>query len=231
MAATRLPGKPLRLIAGVAMIERVYRGAAACPLLPRVVVATDSGEIQAFCQARQIPCHLTSPDHPSGTDRVWQVASELGAAAAVNIQGDEPLVRPEMIATLIDTLFAAPDTEVATIYTAASAAEATMPSVCKLVTDERGRALYFSRAAIPYPREGTPAYKKHLGFYAYSRRALDAFHAWPPAPLEEHERLEQLRFLYHGGAIACAETPFDTIGVDTAEDLAAVERILASPPR
>jgi len=231
MASTRLPGKPLRLIAGVAMIERVYRGAAACPLLPRVVVATDSGEIQAFCQARSIPCHLTSPDHPSGTDRVWQVASELGAAAAVNIQGDEPLVRPEMITTLIDTLFAAADTEVATIYTAASAAEAAAPSVCKLVTDERGRALYFSRAAIPFAREGAPAYKKHLGFYAYSRRALDAFHAWPPAPLEEHERLEQLRFLHHGVAIACAATPFDTVGVDTLEDLTEVERILTSPPR
>jgi 3-deoxy-manno-octulosonate cytidylyltransferase (CMP-KDO synthetase) len=158
---------------------------------------------------------------------VWEVARALDAAAAVNIQGDEPLVRPEMIGTLVEALFAAPETEVATIYTAAAAGEEQQPSVCKLVTDERGRALYFSRAAIPYPREGAPAYKKHRGFYAYWRQALEAFHGWPPSPLEEHERLEQLRFLHHGVEIACAETPFDTIGVDTAEDLAAVERRLA----
>lgn len=227
MASTRLPGKPLRLIAGVAMIERVYRGAAACPLLPRVVVATDSDEIAAFCRQRSIPCQMTASTHESGTDRVWEVARALDAAAAVNIQGDEPLVRPEMIGTLVEALFAAPETEVATIYTAAAPGEEQLPSVCKLVTDERGRALYFSRAAIPYPREGAPAYKKHLGFYAYARRALEAFHGWPPSPLEQHERLEQLRFLHHGVPITCAATPFDTVGVDTAEDLAAVERLLA----
>jgi 3-deoxy-manno-octulosonate cytidylyltransferase (CMP-KDO synthetase) len=227
MTATRLPGKPLRLIAGVPMIQRVYEGVASCPQLRQVLVATDSDEIAAFCRTRQIPFHMTSPDHPSGTDRVWQVVEDLGAAAAVNIQGDEPMVRPEMIATLVAALFARPETEVATLYTPVSAEEAQAPSACKLVLDEAGRALYFSRAPIPYPREGAPGYLKHLGFYAYSRRALNAFHQWPPAPLEQIERLEQLRFLHHGLAIAAAETPFNTIGIDTPEDLAEAERRLA----
>jgi len=220
MGATRLPGKPLRLIAGVPMIQRVYEGAAQCARLREVVVATDGDEIADFCRGRGIPFRLTSPSHPSGTDRVWQVVNELGAEAAVNIQGDEPMVRGEMLDALVDALFDASDIEVASLYTPVGTAAAQAASACKVVVDERGRALYFSRAPIPYPREGTPVYKKHLGYYAYSRAALDRFHAWPPSELEQHERLEQLRFLHHGVAIAMAETPFDTIGVDTEEDLA-----------
>lgn len=220
MGATRLPGKPLRAIAGVPMIQRVYEGAARSARLREVVVATDGAEIADFCRGRGIPFRLTSPDHPSGTDRVWQVVSELGAEAAVNIQGDEPMVRGDMIDDLVETLFDAPDTEVASLYTPVSTAAAEAPSACKVVLDARGRALYFSRAPIPFPREGAPRYKKHLGYYAYSRSALDRFHAWAPTELEAHERLEQLRFLHHGVAIAMRETPHDTIGVDTEEDLA-----------
>lgn len=224
MGATRLPGKPLRLIGGIPMIERVYRGAAACQGLRQVVVATESPEIEDFCHHASIPVHLTSADHPSGTDRVWQVVEELGAEAAVNIQGDEPMVRPEMIATLVAALFSQPEIEVASLYTPVPAEEAQAASACKVVMDLSGRALYFSRAAIPFPREGQPQYRKHLGYYAYSRHALRQFHAWAPTELENYERLEQLRFLAHGVPIAMAETPHNTIGIDTPEDLAEVER-------
>ncbi len=189
MGATRLPGKPLRTIAGVPMIQRVYEGVARCQRLRRVVVATDGPEIADFCHAAGIPVHMTSADHASGTDRVWQVVEELGADAAVNIQGDEPMVRHEMIATLVEALFSAPEVEVASLFTPVSAEEAQWPSACKVVMEESGLALYFSRAPIPFPREGSPQYHKHLGFYAYSRSALNAFHAWPPSPLELIERL------------------------------------------
>jgi len=228
MGATRLPGKPLRAIAGVPMIERVYRGAVECPELERVVVATDSPEIAAFCQGQGIPVHMTSADHASGTDRVWQAVEELGAEAAVNIQGDEPMVRGAMISALVAALFSSPEVQVASLYTPAEQEEVPLPSVCKVVMDGRRRALYFSRAAIPFPREGSPRYAKHLGYYAYSRQALASFHAWPPSELESVERLEQLRFLDHGVAIQMAETPFNTIGIDTAEDLAQVELLFAA---
>lgn len=226
MAATRLPGKPLRPIAGVPMIQRVYEGAAACRALTRVVVATDSAEIVDFCRGRNIPVEMTSPQHASGTDRVWEVVERLGAPAAVNIQGDEPMVQADMLEALVAALFARPDIEVASLYTDADAAEAALPSVCKVVMDEQGKALYFSRSPIPFFREGKPHYHKHLGYYAYSRSALRRFHAWPPVPLEQAERLEQLRFLHHGIEIAMAYTPHNTIGVDTMEDLAEVERKL-----
>lgn len=226
MAATRLPGKPLRPIAGVPMIQRVYEGAAACRALTRVVVATDSAEIVDFCRGRNIPVEMTSPQHASGTDRVGEVVERLGAPAAVNIQGDEPMVQADMLEALVAALFARPDIEVASLFTDADAAEAALPSVCKVVMDDRGKALYFSRSPIPFFREGKPHYHKHLGYYAYSRSALQRFHAWLPVPLEQVERLEQLRFLYHGIEIAMAYTPHNTIGVDTMEDLAEVERKL-----
>lgn len=227
LASTRLPRKPLLPIAGVPMIERVYVGAAGCRGLRQVIVATDSAEIETYCRSRRIPVRMTSPDHASGTDRVWEVAEALNAAAVINIQGDEPMVRPEMLDTLAAALFSSPEIEVASLYTPVDSVEAALPSACKVVLDGRGRALYFSRAPIPFPREGAPTYRKHLGYYAYSRSALNAFHAWEPVALELTERLEQLRFLHHGVAIAMAETPFNTVGIDTAEDLAAAEHLLS----
>ena len=210
------------------MIERVYRGAVECRDLERVIVATDSPEIIDFCRGKGIPVHMTRADHASGTDRVWQVVEELGAEAAVNIQGDEPMVRGAMLSALIAALFSSPEVEVASLYTAAEAEEVPLPSVCKVVMDARRRALYFSRATIPFPREGSPRYAKHLGYYAYSRQALASFHSWPPSELESVERLEQLRFLDHGVGIQMAETPFNTIGSDTAEDLAQGELRVAA---
>lgn len=219
LGATRLPRKPLLAVAGVPMVQRVYEGARQCRSLREVVVATDSDEIAAFCREQRIPFAMTSAEHPSGTDRVWETVEQRGAEAAINIQGDEPMVRAEMIDTLAARLFSEPEIEIASLYTGANEQDVDAASVCKVAVAQNGRALYFSRAAIPYPRSGAPRYWKHLGFYAYSRAALNAFHAWPPSPLETVERLEQLRFLEHGMTIAMAETPFDTISVDTAEDL------------
>ncbi|MGH9541583.1 MAG: 3-deoxy-manno-octulosonate cytidylyltransferase [Terriglobales bacterium] len=228
LASTRLARKALRPIAGVPMIARVYQGARACGRLRQVLVATDADEIAAYCRQAAIPIAMTSSAHASGTDRIGEVlAASPEIEAVVNIQGDEPMVRAEMLDALLDALFAAPDIEVATLSTPLAAAEADAPNIVKVVLDRRGRALYFSRAPIPYPREGPPLYRKHLGYYAYSRRALDAFRAWPAGALETAERLEQLRFLENGWPIAVAETPFDSIGVDTAEDLARVERHFA----
>ncbi|MGH9467320.1 MAG: 3-deoxy-manno-octulosonate cytidylyltransferase [Terriglobales bacterium] len=228
MASTRLPGKPLLKIAGVPMIERVYAGAAQCKKMRAVVVATDSPEIEQFCRERRIPVHMTSAAHVSGTDRVWEVAEAMDAAAVVNIQGDEPMVRADMLDALIAALFSDASVQVASLYTPVAAEEAQLPSACKVAMDERERALYFSRAPIPFPRNGAPRYYKHLGFYAYSRSALRSFHAWAPTALEQAEGLEQLRFLFHGVGIQMAQTRWNTIGIDTREDVAAAEQALAA---
>jgi 3-deoxy-manno-octulosonate cytidylyltransferase (CMP-KDO synthetase) len=228
LASTRLPRKPLLPIAGKAMVQRVYEGCLGCKGVDRIVVATDSGEIAEFCRQQSIPVCLTSPEHASGTDRVHEVVQRLNADAAINIQGDEPMVRPEMLETLIEALFSAPEVEIATLCTPVSAEEAQQPSAVKVVTDAAGRSLYFSRAPIPFPREGVAAFRKHLGYYAYSRTALDRFHTWPVSHLEQIERLEQLRFLENGMTLQVAETPYDTIGIDTAEDLARAEAWFAA---
>jgi 3-deoxy-manno-octulosonate cytidylyltransferase (CMP-KDO synthetase) len=225
MASTRLPGKPMRLIAGRPMIERVYRAVQSSPLLADVVVATDSAEILDYCQAQGFHVVLTSEACRSGTDRVHEAAQTIAADVYVNVQGDEPLTRPEHIAALLSVML--PDVQVGTLKTSLSPELAPNPNVVKVVTDKNGRALYFSRYAIPFDRDqaGAP-YSKHLGFYAYRRAILDRFVSWPEAELEKVERLEQLRFLENGVDIYVAETPFDTVGVDTEEDLKKLEQQL-----
>lgn len=226
LASTRLPRKPLRPIGGRPMIELVYRAAVASPLLADVIVATDSAEIYELCRASGWHAAMTSPDCRSGTDRVHEVAQREAADVYVNIQGDEPMARPEHIASLLGVM--RPGVAVGTLKTSMSPADARNPNAVKVVTDQSGRALYFSRAAIPYDRDarGEVAYFKHLGFYAYTREALADFVRWPESPLERSERLEQLRFLDNGTDLYVAETPFDTIGVDTEEDLRRVEELL-----
>ncbi len=229
MGSTRLPGKALRPIAGVPMIERVYRGARACGRLRQVWVATDAEEIAAYCRGREIPVQMTATTHRSGTDRVLEAAERLGSRAVVNIQGDEPMVRAEMLERLIEALFARPEIEVATLRTPLRAEVAEEPGTVKVACDGEGRALYFSRAAIPYARDAnaTPRRWKHLGYYAYSLAALRRFTQWPAGELEASEQLEQLRFLENGTAIIAATTEHDTIGVDTLEDWERAEKRLA----
>jgi 3-deoxy-manno-octulosonate cytidylyltransferase (CMP-KDO synthetase) len=226
LASTRLPRKMLREIGGVPLIAWVYRAVERCPSLDEVVVATDSDEILRCCQERGISVQMTSRAHRSGTERAHEISGALAADVYLNIQGDEPLTRPEHIESLL-ALMQTPGVEVGTLKTPAAEVDVNNPGAVKVVTDTSGRALYFSRAAIPHDRDGTrPRYYKHLGLYAHTKKALDMFVSWPESSLERSERLEQLRFLENGVPIYVAETPFDTVGVDTEEDLRRVEEIL-----
>lgn len=226
LASTRLPRKMLRLIAGQPLIGRVYRAVRSSPLLDDVIIATDSEEIAQVCEQNQWTVRMTSASHRSGTERVHEIANSVAADVYVNIQGDEPLTRPEHILTLLDVM-KDPSVQVGTLKTRAAEEDVDNPAAVKVVTDAKGWALYFSRIAIPFDRDGIcPAYFKHLGFYAYRKSALDQFVALPESSLERSERLEQLRFLENGILIRVAETPYDSIGVDTEEDLLRVEKIL-----
>ena len=224
MASTRLPRKILREIAGRPMLAHVYEAARACSQLQDVIVATDSNEIADLCRLNGWHVRLTSAEHRSGTERIHEVAQAVQADVYVNVQGDEPLARREHLDVLI-TLMERDDVEVGTLKTPCAQEDVNNPNAVKVVTALDGRALYFSRAAIPFDRDGSGQARhfKHLGFYAYRQAALTAFCAWPESELERSERLEQLRFLEHGIAIHVAETPFDTVGVDTETDLQRVE--------
>lgn len=229
LASTRLPRKPLREIAGVPMIQRVYEAARAATGLADVIIATDADEIYQLATRNGWNVRMTSDAHRSGTDRVHEVAQTIAADVYVNVQGDEPLARPEHLTGLLK-LMEDDTVEVGTLKTRCSAADIASPNAVKLVTDVAGRALYFSRATIPHDRDktGTVQYFKHLGFYAYRKAALDLFCTLPESVLERCERLEQLRFLENGIPIHVTETPYDTVGVDTEEDVRRVEEILFS---
>lgn len=227
LASTRLPRKVLREIAGEPMLAWVYGAARACAQLNQVLIATDSEEVMDFACARGFSAVLTPADCASGSDRVYAVAQSIAADIYVNIQGDEPMLRPEHLDALLEPM-TRPEVEVATISTPCPPEQVHNPSAVKVVTAADGRALYFSRSAIPFERDGAGGipYQKHLGLYAYRKSALGRFPGLPSRRLEEIERLEQLRFLENGIDIYVASTPFDTIGVDTEEDLRAVEQLL-----
>jgi len=243
LGSTRLSRKILREIAGRPMVEWVWRAAATSGLMDPVVVATDSEEVAEVCRARGIPVAMTSADCPSGTDRVREVARTVDADVYVNIQGDEPTLTAEFFPPLLK-LFERAEVEVATLAVKCKREEWGNKNAVKVVTALDGRALYFSRATIPFDRdgagdriaEGTLAgqinvagfggYRKHLGIYAYRKAALERFAALPPSPLEKIERLEQLRLLENGIALYVASAPRDTIGVDTEEDLKRAEKQL-----
>ena len=227
LGSTRLPGKVLRKIAGRPMLAYVYQAARACPALDDVIIATDSESVAATCQENGWSYRMTSAEHRSGTDRVHEVAQSVAADIYLNIQGDEPLARREHLDVLL-ALMRRDEVEVGTLKTLCAIQDVNNPNAVKVVTALDDRALYFSRATIPFDRDvtGTVPYYKHLGFYAYRKSALDRFCEWPESRLERTERLEQLRFLANGIAIYVAETPYDTVGVDTEEDLRRVEEIL-----
>jgi 3-deoxy-manno-octulosonate cytidylyltransferase (CMP-KDO synthetase) len=227
LGSTRLSRKVLRSIAGRPMVEWVWRAAMHSGLMDPVLVATDSDEVAAVCRDRTIPVVMTSPDCASGSDRVREVAGKIDAGIFVNIQGDEPTLTPEFFPPLL-ALFDRPEVEVATLAVRCPPEDIANPSAVKVVTAEDGKALYFSRAAIPFDRDATGfrGYRKHLGIYAYRSAALERFAALPPGWLEQVERLEQLRLLENGIDIYVAPAPQDTIGVDTEEDLARAEAVL-----
>lgn len=237
LASTRLPNKPLADLAGKPMVVRVAERAALSGA-EQVVVATDHPEIIAVCEQHGVTAYMTRADHPSGTDRIAEVAAAMGLtedAVVVNVQGDEPLIEPELIAAVARRIDA--DTPMATAaHEITDMADVFNPNVVKLVMDQKGRALYFSRAPIPWHRDGFATSRqtlpsdycplRHIGLYAYRNAFLQNYPKLPTSPLEAVEALEQLRVLWHGYPIAVHITDtVPTAGVDTAEDLARVQKI------
>jgi 3-deoxy-manno-octulosonate cytidylyltransferase (CMP-KDO synthetase) len=226
LASTRLPRKMLREIAGKPLVGWVYEAVRSSPLLSDVIIATDSEEIMEACRRHGWNARMTSSSHRSGTERVHEVSDSVAADVYVNVQGDEPLVRMEQIAALLDVMKDSA-VQVGTVKTPCPREDVGNPNAVKVVTAPGGRALYFSRATIPFDRDKTsPRYFKHLGLYAYRKPALDLFVTRPESTLEKSERLEQLRFLENGIPIYAGETPYDSVGVDTEEDLQRVAGIL-----
>jgi 3-deoxy-manno-octulosonate cytidylyltransferase (CMP-KDO synthetase) len=227
LGSTRLSRKVLREIAGKPMIGLVYEAAKKSSLLEDVIIATDSEEVMEAARTYGWIAQMTSAAHRSGTDRIHEVAQRVAADVYVNIQGDLPTVRSEHIEALLRPMRRS-EVQVSTIKTPCKADEISNPNAVKVVTDKNGRALYFSRSAIPFDRDkgGDISYFKHLGIYAYRKAALDRFCSLPESKLEAAERLEQLRLLENGIDIYVEETPFNTVEVDTEEDLRRVQEIL-----
>ena len=231
-ASTRFPGKPLALIAGKPLIQHVVEQCQRAKSLAEVIVATDDTRIwevaQNFCRVE-----MTRPEHPSGSDRIAEVAERCGGDAVVNIQGDEPLIDPGVIDAVANALAR---NEMSTAATPIRhPAEYDNPNVVKVVVNAAGRALYFSRRTIPYLREAASgsseqlaafAFLKHLGIYGYRRETLLRLVKFPVSPLENAEKLEQLRALENGIQIAVVKVDYDSIGVDAPEDVAKAEKIL-----
>jgi 3-deoxy-manno-octulosonate cytidylyltransferase (CMP-KDO synthetase) len=233
-ASTRLPGKPLLPIAGRPMIEHVYERVSRARGLDRIVVLTDDERIAKAVEGFGGEWEMTPPECASGTDRIAHAARRWNAAAVVNIQGDEPLIDPEAVSRIAVHLADHPGDPVVTLAADAAPEEMGNPNAVKVVLDLAGYALYFSRSAIPYPRQegGAMPLKyplKHLGIYGYQREALLRLASLPQTPLERSESLEQLRALENGLRIRVLRVERASPGVDTREDLERVERLLTGP--
>jgi 3-deoxy-manno-octulosonate cytidylyltransferase (CMP-KDO synthetase) len=227
-ASSRFPGKALAIIAGKPMIQHVFERAGRSRYLTDLVIATDDDRIAAAARTFRAPVRMTRSDHPSGTDRVAEVASADRAELIVNIQGDEPLIDPEAIDAAILAVVGDPSVAMGTLMKRIeNPDEVSNPNVVKVVSDLQGRAIYFSRLPVPYVRETGFAQLtrfKHIGLYIYRRDLLLAYPDLPVGPLERSERLEQLRALENGHPIRVVETDYDSLGIDTPEEL---ERVSA----
>ncbi len=233
--STRFPGKPLHLIAGKALLQHVWEQCRRAKGLDFVIIATDDMRIAEAAFAWGAEVSLTSPKHSSGTDRIAEVAKKLrGVTHLINIQGDEPLVDPKLIDQLAKKMQRDPKIEMITaVHPFSDPADAQSPHQVKAVLDRKGHALYFSRHAVPYPRDTAAAkYFRHQGIYGYRRDLLLRFVRWKPTPLETAEALEQLRALENGVSIHVVVTASGSPGVDTPEDAREIERqLLARSPR
>lgn len=227
-ASTRLPGKPLVDICGKPMVQHVYERVRQVSLFDEVLVATDDERIAAVVEGFGGAVCMTSPDCPSGSDRLIEVASSHPADIYVNVQGDEPLVEPSSIEKLAKVMLENDDLQMGTLCYPITAEQAQNPNLVKVVRAHNGNALYFSRSPIPFPRSGgiEPSYFGHLGMYAYRRDFLMNFGSLSYSPLENTEKLEQLRVLQAGVAIRVLEVEAAGPGVDTPEDLEEVRRII-----
>ena len=227
--STRLPGKPLADILGKPMVQHVYEQALKVPQVHAVLVATDDIRVSSVVHAFGGRCVMTSSDHPSGTDRLAEVMREVDADVYINLQGDEPMVRPDDIAKLAEGMWADHSVQVGTLCHSILPDEAINPNTVKVVLAANGDALYFSRALIPYPRDadGMACYLKHVGVYAYRREVLAAYADLPKAMIEQTEKLEQLRLLAAGIRIRAFEVEPTGPGVDTPECLARVRLLMS----
>jgi 3-deoxy-manno-octulosonate cytidylyltransferase (CMP-KDO synthetase) len=222
LGSTRFPAKILASTTGRPLVQHVVDQALKCRLVHQVIVAADSSKIADVLHAYHTRVVLTSPDHQSGTDRIAEVARSLDDDIIVNVQGDEPEIEPEVIDGLISLLEQTPSADMATAMTPfPTTQDPANPNLVKCVTALNGRAIYFSRSPIPFHREANnhdrPAYYLHLGIYAYRRQFLLQFASWAPTPLEQTEKLEQLRVLEHGHQIQTLKVHRATHGIDTPE--------------
>jgi 3-deoxy-manno-octulosonate cytidylyltransferase (CMP-KDO synthetase) len=232
--SSRFPGKPLAELLGKPMFWHVYTRACQCAALKEVLLATDDDRIREAAEKLTVPVVMTRPDHPSGTDRVLEAARRLGLArtpdaVVVNIQGDEPALAPEMLGDLVAP-FTDPEVMTTTLARPITAAESKRPDQVKVIRSASGRALYFSRAAVPYPGNTStePCYLGHIGLYAFRFHRLVRFANLGPSPLEAAEKLEQLRLLENDLDIHVVVTRHRSFGVDRPEDLERVRRLLES---
>jgi 3-deoxy-manno-octulosonate cytidylyltransferase (CMP-KDO synthetase) len=237
--STRFPGKPLALIAGKPMIQHVYERVSAAGLVSRVIVATDDQRIVDCVKSFSGEVLLTRADHPTGTDRLAEVARAIESELIVNVQGDEPLIQPQMIDHAVAPLLDNDHIQMGTLAAEIDNIEDFYsPNVVKVVRDLQNFALYFSRAPIPWPRDLKPeqiaqqlstlGILRHIGLYVYRRSLLLDYPTWPKTPLESLENLEQLRALERGIKLYVGETGFSCHGVDTPEDLKRVEALLSA---
>lgn len=228
-ASTRFPGKVLAEVAGKPLLQHVWERARMLRTAEAVLIATDDERIARAARGFGAEAVLTRDDHPSGTDRVAEVARSLAAELVVNLQGDEPGFDGKAVDELVDLLAASPEVPMGTLaHPIGEPAELADPNAVKVVVDLDGRALYFSRAPIPARRQGAGPALRHIGIYVFRRAFLLEFAAWPPTPLEQAEGLEQLRALEHGRPIRVLVTPHPSVGVDTPADLERLRRLLAA---
>lgn len=231
-ASTRFPGKPLHLIAGKPLVQHVWERCQECRHLDQTVIATDDERIAQVCRDFGAAVAMTSPEHPSGTDRVAEVAAQFPAAdILINVQGDEPLISPRLIDALAQALVADPTLPMVTAAAPLHDPQLRRdPNIVKVTLTTTGRALYFSRSEIPHPRDLVPGmtWYWHKGIYGYRRDFIQQFVAWPASALERTEGLEQLRALENGAAIQVVLTEDDSPGIDTPEQAAALEARLVA---
>jgi len=237
--STRFPGKPLAPINGLPMIQHVYQRVAVATLIDRVIVATDDERIVAVVEGFGGEVMLTREDHPTGTDRLAEVAETIASELIVNVQGDEPLIDPRMVDQAVAPLAKNRQIQMGTLASQINQIDDFHnPNVVKVVKDQSGFALYFSRAPIPWPRDldseqlekilPQPGFLRHIGLYVYRRELLLDYPSWPKTPLENLENLEQLRALERGIRLYVAETEFRCHGVDTPEDLERVSQLMSA---
>jgi 3-deoxy-manno-octulosonate cytidylyltransferase (CMP-KDO synthetase) len=229
MGSTRFPGKPLCDLLGKPMVRWVYEASVKSGIADQVIVATPDEEIVGACAAFGAEAMLTRHDHVTGTDRIAEVAAHHHAEVYVNVQGDEPLIRPESIATCARTLLEDTEAQFGSVYCTCETDEYDNPAVVKVVLDKKRFALYFSRYPIPFPRnERTQDVNKHIGLYAYRQKALMDFATWKPTPLEQAESLEQLRFMENGIRPKMSFAEGSELAVDTPEQAEEVRQILSA---